>query len=121
MSSSLRQQIELSCPVIEIGWATFPIRFEQDLTVEGDPCFALTDFDTQTVVIRSNQSDEMMIQTIIHETWHIIWSTMGMRTPDEDPYAELTTNQEFLVEQTTRGLLLFRRLNPLLYRLLYHV
>ena len=120
MNSNLRQQIELSCPVIQMGWASFPITFVDELKVEEEDCFGVTDFDTQTVTISSDMSSEMLRQTLIHESWHIIWSTMGLRTHDEDPFAEITTNQEFLVEQTTRGLLLFKKLNPVLYRLLYH-
>ena len=117
---TLKEKIEATCPVIEVGWTSFPISFVDNLEVDGDACFGVTDFDNQTVSINTEQSEEMMKQTIIHETWHIIWSTMGLRTHDEDAYAEITTNQEFLVEQTTRGLLLFRKLNPVLYRLLYH-
>lgn len=118
---TLKEKIETCCPVVDMGWTSFPISFVDKLEVDGDECFGVTDFDEQSVTISSNQTDALMAQTIIHETWHIIWSTMGLRTPEEDPYAELTTNQEFLVEQTTRGILLFRKLNPLLYRLLYNV
>ena len=121
MSSNLRQQIENNHPIINAGWTIFPIFFEEDLEVDGEPCFGVTDFDTQTVTIRSNVSDEMMKQTLIHELWHVIWSTMGLRTDDEDPLAELRTNQEFLVEQTTRGSLLFQHLNPYLWKLLYEL
>lgn len=119
MSNNLRQQIESCCPSINMGWAVFPISFQENLALDGDECFGVTDFDTQSVAIRSNISEDMLRQTLIHESWHIIWSTMGIRTADEDPDAEIRTNQEFLVEQTTRGILLFKQLNPELYRLLY--
>ena len=121
MSNNLRQQIETHALEINMGWATFPIIFEPDLTVDGEPCFGMTDFDLQEVRIDPDVAEHMLRQTLIHESWHIIWSTMGLRTHDEDAYADLTTNQEFLVEQTTRGLLLFQQLNPLLYRLLYNL
>lgn len=119
MSSNLKQQIEDLCPVINMGWAVFAVYFDDNLVVDGDECFGVTCFDTQTVTVRGNISEELLRQTMIHESWHIIWSTMGLRTPDEDPEAELRTNQEFLVEQTTRGILLFKQLNPTLYKLLY--
>ena len=120
MNSSLRQRIEREAPRVNAGWTVFPIFFEEDLKVDGDDCFGVTDFDTQQITIRSNVDDNMIKQTLIHEMWHVIWSTMGLRDHNEDPYKELVTNQEFLVEQTTRGSLLFQHLNPVLWRILYY-
>jgi hypothetical protein len=121
MSSSLRQQIENEIGVLNAGWALFPIYFKDELEIDGDECLGVTDFDNQTITIRANMSEAMIKQTLIHEMWHVIWSTMGLRTADEDPDAPITTNQEFLVEQTTRGSLLYQSLNPRLWRLLYEL
>ena len=121
MSSSLRQQIVNDIGVLNAGWALFPIYFKDSLEIEGEECLGVTDFDNQTITIRSNMSEAMIKQTLIHEMWHVIWSTMGLRTADEDPDAPITTNQEFLVEQTTRGSLLYQSLNPRLWRLLYEL
>jgi hypothetical protein len=121
MSNSLRQQIENDIVCLNAGWALFPIYFQPDLEVDGHECMGVTDFDSQTITIRSGMSESMTRQTLIHEMWHVIWSTMGLRTADEDAEAPLTTNQEFLVEQTTRGSLLYQHLNPRLWRLLYEL
>ena len=118
MRSSLKQQIE-EIGVVNAGWATFGIKFKKSVDYGGEACLGLTDFDTYQIFIRDSIADDVIRSTMIHEMWHVIFSTMGYRADDEDAHTPITTTNEFIVEQATRGSLLFKHLNPELWELLY--
>jgi len=79
----------------------------------------LTDFDKMEILIDDTSSEQVQRLTLIHEIWHVIFSTMGVRADDEDNQVDLKITNEFIVESATRGLLLFKTLNPELWDLLY--
>ena len=118
MQKTLRQQIE-EIGVLKAGWTTFGIKFKKNIEYGGEACMGLTDFDSCEILLREINNDDVIRATMIHEMWHVIFSTMGVRADDEDAHTQLVRTNEFLVEQATRGSLLFKQLNPQLWKALY--
>jgi len=87
--------------------------------MEGEDCMGLTDFDKMEIVLDDTSEDKVLRPTLLHEIWHIIFSTMGLRANDEDATVELKTTNEFVVESATRGLLLFQHLNPEMWSVIF--
>tara|TARA_R110002110_G_scaffold277097_1_gene492320 strand:- start:1794 stop:2156 length:363 start_codon:yes stop_codon:yes gene_type:complete len=116
--TSLKQQIK-SIGELKFGWTTFTISFKKALSSEGEACLGLTDFDKLEIHLDDSMKENALRVTLLHEILHVVFSTMGLRAEDEDSSAELKTTNEFIVESTTRGLLLLRELNPELWNLIY--
>ena len=117
-TKSLKQKIK-DIGEVSYGWGTFSIRFQKKITLHGDECLGLTDFDKMEIVLEDSSEDKVLRPTLLHEIWQIIFSTMGLRADDEDATVELKTTNEFVVESATRGLLLFQRLNPELWSVIF--
>ena len=117
-TKSLKQKIK-DVGEVFYGWGTFSIKFEKKITLDGDECLGLTDFDKMAIVLDDTAEDKVLRPTLLHEIFHVIFSTMGLRANDEDATVDLTTTNEFVVESATRGLLLFRLLNPELWSVLF--
>ncbi len=117
-TKSFKQRV-LELESVEIGWGSFSLKFKRDIANEGDKCMGLTDFDKMEILVDDSAPEQVQRLTLIHEIWHVIFSTMGLRANDEDATVDLTTTNEFVVESATRGLLLFRHLNPELWSVLF--
>ena len=117
-TKSLKQKIK-DVGEVFYGWGTFSIKFEKKIVMDGDECLGLTDFDKMLIVLDDTAEDKVLRPTLLHEIFHVIFSTMGLRANDEDATVDLTTTNEFVVESATRGLLLFRHLNPELWSVLF--
>ena len=117
-TKSLKQRIK-DIGEVFYGWGTFSIRFQKKIQLSGDDCLGLTDFDKMEIVLDDSAEDKVLRPVLLHEIFHVIFSTMGLRANDEDATIELTTTNEFVVESATRGLLLFQHLNPDLWSVLF--
>lgn len=115
---SLKQKIK-DIGEVDYGWSTFPIIFKKDLTSDKEDCLGVVDFDKLEILLDDSISNKVLTITLIHEINHIIFSTMGIRADNEDPTEEIKITNEFVVEQATRGLLLFKKLNPDLWKVIY--
>jgi len=117
-TKSFKQRV-LDLESVEIGWGSFSLKFKRDIANSGDKCMGLTDFDKMEILVDDSATEQVQRLTLIHEIWHVIFSTMGVRADDEDNEVNLNITNEFIVESATRGLLLFKALNPELWDLLY--
>ena len=104
---------------VDSGWAIFNIVFVKTLKSGSDECLGLVDFDKFELHIDDSVSEKILVPTFIHEIFHILFSTVGVRAVNEDTEEEIKITNEFIVEQATRGLLLLKRLNPELCEILY--
>lgn len=104
----------------DIGWAKFPFIFKKGaINADGAECLGAVDFDALEIHISSSLKQDVLQHTTSHECWHVLMSTLGIRTNDEDCEKELSISNEFIVEQIARGMKIFRKLNPGLWILLY--
>lgn len=105
----------------DIGWKKFPITFKKLKALSADELELLgsVDFDLLEIYILSDLKSNVLQHTLAHECWHIVLSTLGIRTNTEDCDKELSITNEFITEQVTRGIGIFKRLNPELWILLY--
>lgn len=104
----------------DIGWIKFPFFFKEgDISAEELECLGAVDFDKCEIHINCLIADPVLIHTLTHECWHVILSTLGIRAIDENCETELELNNEFITEQVTRGIGMFKRLNPELWSLIY--
>ena len=117
-AKSLKQKIK-DIGQVDYGWSVFPIFFKKTLKSDKEDCLGLVDFDKLEILLDDSISERVLQITLIHEINHIIFSTMGVRASDEDTEEEIKITNEFIVEQATRGLLLFKKLNPDLWKVIY--
>lgn len=108
----------LSAGYFDCGWVKFSIKFKSTLQYDGDNCQGLTHFDTFEIIIKDNKSVKALRMVLLHEIWHVLLSTMGVKDPDEDETKPLTYPNEYITEQCARSVVLAQRLNPELWSLL---
>tara|TARA_R110000782_G_scaffold135069_5_gene227490 strand:+ start:1515 stop:1880 length:366 start_codon:yes stop_codon:yes gene_type:complete len=118
VAKSLKSKIK-EVGQVDAGWAIFNIVFVKTLKSGSDECLGLVDFDKFELHIDDSISEKSLLPTLIHEIFHILFSTVGVRAVNEDTEEEIKITNEFIVEQATRGLLLLKRLNPELCEILY--
>ena len=116
--SALIQELEDNeVYAIDAGWRVFPMVFLTSLHSEkGEKLDGLTSFSPCVVQIHKDQTEEGLRETIIHELYHIIAVTVGL---DPEESEEFEVKNEDLVLQMSRGTMLFQRLNPKLWEILY--
>ena len=116
--SALIQELEDNgVYAIDAGWRVFPMVFLTSLHSEkGEKLDGLTSFSPCVVQIHKDQTEEGLRETIIHELHHIIAVTVGLDPEEEE---EFEVKNEDLVLQMSRGTMLFQRLNPKLWEILY--
>ena len=116
---TLRSEI-VEVGVLDVGWAKFPIKFKTGMKADdGDELLGCVCFDKYEIHLETKQEPSIMRRTLLHECLHVILSTTGVKQPDEDVHSQLTTTNEYITEQTTRGLFLLRKLNPDLWTILF--
>ena len=116
--SALMQELEdKEVYAIDAGWRVFTMVLLTSLHSEkGEKLDGLTSFSPCVVQIHKYQTEEGIRETIIHELYHIIAVTVGL---DPEAAEEFEVKNEDLVLQMSRGSMLFQRLNPKLWEILY--
>ena len=112
----LEQKIKkLGVKYIDFGWASFELQFVTVIKSEGnyDEIFGETSIDQRYIKILSNQNDDILRDTLLHEIIHVIHATVGL---DSD-IVELEEEQRCRL--MTQGLLLLFKLNPKLKHILF--
>jgi hypothetical protein len=99
---------------IDAGWAVFGIQYSAGLEIENEKMFGYVDFDERLVRINTDAPLPMLRETLLHECLHIIFAGVGLGEE------KIVTNNENLTEQSTKGLMLFCRLNPFLFKWLLY-
>ena len=106
--------------VLDAGWTTFSILFKKDIKSDNDDCLGLVDWDTSEIQIEDSAKDSILKETLLHEIIHVLLSTIWIKADDEDCHIPLSFTNEYLTEQTSRGLILLQRLNPDLWDLIFN-
>ena len=102
---------------IDAGWRVFPMVFLNHVQGDkGEKLDGQTSFSPCVVQIHSDQTEEGIREAIIHEMYHIMATTVGLDPEEED---EFEIKNEDLVLQMSRASMLFHRLNPKLWEILY--
>ena len=116
--SALIQELEDNgVYAIDAGWRVFPIVFLTSIhSDKGEKLDGQTSFSPCVVQIHKDQTEEGIRETIIHEMYHIMATTVGLDPEDAD---EFELKNEDLVLQMSRASMLFHRLNPKLWEILY--
>lgn len=119
--NNLLQKAVLKIGFFDIGWRRFPISFRKGKALSTDELELLgsVDFDLLEIFILSDLPSKILQHTLSHECWHVLLSTLGIRSNTEDVEKELILTNEFITEQIARGIGIFKRLNPELWILLY--
>lgn len=115
---SLRSEIN-KIGTLDGGWAEFSIKFRTNIKADDDPVLGYVDFDKHEIHLETKMEDGIMRRTLLHECLHVFLSLVGVKHPDEDVHADLTICNEFITEQTTRAMLVFKALNPELWSLIF--
>ena len=112
-----RKLLEQEIVSVDAGWRVFQINLAKHLYEGLDKCHGVTDFDSATITLDMDVSDDLAYETLIHEITHVILETVGCG----DNYGEqkdLVITNEKLTTLTSRGLIMFMMLNPKLFQLL---
>ena len=105
---------------LNTGWVTFSFVIKKNLKDdEGCKCFGITDFNRFTITLEEGMSEKEAHHTIIHECCHALVDTMGLGGPEEGVIDKVESSNEFITEATCRSILMFRNLNPELWRTLF--
>ena len=105
----------------DVGWAKFEFKLVKDLLDdEGSKCFGLTDLDEFVISLEETMGEKVAHHTIIHECCHALVDTFGLAGPTVNEEDSLTSTNEFVTEATARAFLMFKNLNPLLWKQLFN-
>lgn len=97
---------------VNLGWASFLVKLQPELIMEDDlECFGVTDMDTHSMTLCTNQPPNVFIETFLHEIVHALLRSWGI-----EDYVSMT--EEEIVIFFSRAIKLFSRLNPKLARTL---
>ena len=102
---------------VDAGWRVFQINLARHLFDGLDKCHGITDFDSASITLDVDVTDDLAYETLVHEITHVILETVGCG----DNYGEqkdLVSSNEKLTTLTSRGLIMFMTLNPKLFQLL---
>jgi len=111
----------------DIGWAKFYFIVKKNLASEGQPCYGLTDFNEYKIFLEETMEDDVAHATIIHEVFHVLLENFGLGGEDKNKQLKeehkiddcLVITNEYLTERCSRSVIMFRRLNPELWKLLF--
>ena len=95
---------------VDAGWTEFRIDYKSNVEVDGERCFGWVDFDNRVIEIDKTVIIPTIRETLLHECLHVIFAGVGFGEE------QITTNNEHLTEQTTKGLMMLTKLNPFLVR-----
>ena len=109
-----------SIGIVDAGWATFSILFKKNIKSDSDDCLGFVDWDTCEIHIDDTSKEDILKEILLHEIMHVLLSTIGIKAEDEDCHVPISFTNEYITEQTSRGLLLLHRLNPELWSLLFN-
>jgi hypothetical protein len=102
------------------GWKDFSIKITKNLKSDSQKLYGEVDFDKGTLSLEKDMDDITARHTLLHEVCHILLETVGLGGPEEGAEDSLTTSNETLTEGATRGMLMFKNLNPELWRILWN-
>jgi hypothetical protein len=102
---------------VDAGWRSFQIIWCEDIVSDGMVCHGLTEFDKGQIKLDISMSEELAIETVLHELSHVLLETHGLGGGSEDK--ELSVKNEDAVVQISRGLLQMIRLNPELFSIIF--
>jgi len=104
---------------LNVGWTSFKFVVKANLLKGPQKCYGITDFNLKTITIEKTLSNEVAQATIIHEVCHAFMETFGLGGDHESEEDKLSTSNEYLTEAACRCFLMFKNLNPELWKLLF--
>jgi len=104
---------------LNVGWTSFKFVVKANLLKGPQKCYGITDFNLNTITIEKTLSNEVAQATIIHEVCHAFMETFGLGGDHESEEDKLSTSNEYLTEAACRCFLMFKNLNPELWKLLF--
>ena len=102
-----------------VGWTTFTFKLKKNLYSDGTKCFGTTDFNDYSISLEDSMPDKVAHATIIHEVCHALMETFGLGGDHEKEEDIVVSSNEFITESACRCFLLFKNLNPELWKLLF--
>jgi hypothetical protein len=105
---------------VNVGWAKFSFSLKKNLKdTDGTKCYGTTDFNENAITLEETMTDNVAHPTIIHEVCHALLETFGLGGDHDKDEDVLTTSNEFITESCCRSMLMFKHLNPELWKLLF--
>lgn len=102
-----------------IGWAKYSFVIKKKLQDDHkNDCFGITDFNSTTIYLEEEMTDSQARHTIIHEVCHVLLESLGLGAPEEGDDV-ITSSNEIITETCARAMMLFKGLNPQLWKLLF--
>jgi len=105
---------------VDAGWGSFPICFRKNIKADNEDCLGYVDWDSCEIHLEDSIKEKALKETLLHEVIHVVLSTIGVKSEDEDVHSPLSFTNEYITEQLSRGLLLLYRLNPELWELIFN-
>jgi hypothetical protein len=107
-------------PSFNVGWASFQFKFKKNLVDgEGSKCYGITDFNEFTITLDDAMPDNVAHPTIIHEVCHALIETLGLGGDHDKEEDLVVSSNEFITEAACRSFLMFKNLNPELWKILF--
>lgn len=100
---------------IDAGWKVFSLEFVDNIEHEGDMCFGLTNFDYGFIHLKPEVSNDLAIETLLHELTHVVLEFLGL---GDDTIQDISN--EDLTTRISRGFTLLMALNPALFNAILH-
>lgn len=102
---------------VDFGYDKFSIIVTKELKIDGEPCWGHIDIDKAEIHLEYNMDFNLGLVTLLHECLHAIVKITGISLFGKED--KVVLNEEQLVRQLERGLLLFKKLNPNLTKVLF--
>lgn len=110
--------VDLGIEGIDAGWKYFTFELHSNIQYNNKECNGLTEFDNNRILLEISLKDQLAREIIIHEFIHVMLETLAM---DEGnfPNGVMQITNEQLTWGLTRMHMLFKKLNPKFYTLMF--
>lgn len=104
---------------LDAGWRKFLFKFKERISYHGSPCHGLTDFDACVISLDPCMTNDLALETLIHEIYHVLLETVGLGGDEED--LVIQAKNEHITSIISRGYMLLVKLNPKLFSLIHEL
>jgi len=119
MSNPLYDTIKERKLTFNAGWRTYTFKFVKNLKSSGVTCYGEADFDKCIISLDVAVDLETGRHTLLHEICHVLLETTGLGGHHETKEDWVENTNEYITESMARGMLMFKNLNPKLWRTIF--
>ena len=105
---------------LDLGWTSMDLELHSQLFCGESKVDGVTEFDIKKIKLEADLSDSDARETIIHEIYHCMLESVGFHENNFDASKMLLTNEQLVIALSKQTMTL-KKLNPVIFSLLYHV